>query len=203
MTNINIRAYRKNTIIANNFVSGRISQSQMILFDNIKDANIYAKSGDTFFGCVISDNNGRYHLSSLPTGNIKIIVDRLGYTGDSTFVNVTPISNIDSVNFSLIQTFVGVKKIDEIIPASYKLYQNYPNPFNPATNIKYQITKNGIVSLKVFDILGREVVELINEKQNPGFYEVSFNASGLPSGVYFYTLKTGEFKETKKLLLLK
>jgi phosphatidylserine/phosphatidylglycerophosphate/cardiolipin synthase-like enzyme len=88
-------------------------------------------------------------------------------------------------------------------PSTYLLYQNYPNPFNPATTIRFQIPFRQRIELKVYDILGREVATLINEEKLAGVYEVTFNASNLASGVYFYQLKTKDFMESKKLLLLK
>ena len=88
-------------------------------------------------------------------------------------------------------------------PSSYSLYQNYPNPFNPSTTIRFQIPFRQRIELKVYDILGREVATLINEEKLAGVYEVTFNASNLASGVYFYQLKTKDFMESKKLLLLK
>ncbi|HSH65540.1 MAG TPA: T9SS type A sorting domain-containing protein [Bacteroidia bacterium] len=89
------------------------------------------------------------------------------------------------------------------MPSEYKLYQNYPNPFNPSTTIKYQVKETGIVSLKIFDILGAEVTTLLNEVKNPGTYEISFDASSLTSGVYFYRIQAGSFTAVKKLLLVK
>jgi hypothetical protein len=83
------------------------------------------------------------------------------------------------------------------------LNQNYPNPFNPITTISYSIKENGLVTLKVFDILGKEVATLANESQQEGFYSVEFNAEELPSGIYFYTLTSSSFKQTKKLILLR
>ena len=91
----------------------------------------------------------------------------------------------------------------------FELLQNYPNPFNPTTTIKYVIANVAkqfaglLVQLKVYDVLGREVATLVNEKQTPGNYSVKFNASALTSGVYFYTLKAGKFISTKKLVLIK
>ncbi|NNG26605.1 MAG: T9SS type A sorting domain-containing protein [Ignavibacteriaceae bacterium] len=85
----------------------------------------------------------------------------------------------------------------------FELYQNYPNPFNPTTIIKYDINELAVVELTVFDILGREIVMLVNEEKAAGRYEIVFDASSLPSGVYFYQLETGSFVETKKMLLLK
>ncbi|MBU1799846.1 MAG: T9SS type A sorting domain-containing protein, partial [Bacteroidetes bacterium] len=95
------------------------------------------------------------------------------------------------------------------IPTEFSLSQNYPNPFNPSTIIKYSIPRSAEyhsvqhTTLKVFDILGREVATLVNKQQNAGNYEVIFNASNLSSGVYFYRLKSRNFVETKKLILLR
>ncbi|MBN1407792.1 MAG: glycoside hydrolase family 127 protein [Calditrichaceae bacterium] len=88
-------------------------------------------------------------------------------------------------------------------PQLFKLYQNYPNPFNPSTLISYQLPANAFVTLKVYDILGKEVKTLINEKQDTGSHSVQFNASNFANGVYFYRLKTETYQDTKKLLLLK
>ena len=86
---------------------------------------------------------------------------------------------------------------------TYDLSQNYPNPFNPSTTIKYQIPNAGNVTLKVYDILGREVITLVDEFKNAGRYEVNFNAGKLASGVYIYTIKSNDFTASKKLMLLK
>ena len=88
-------------------------------------------------------------------------------------------------------------------PREYSLMQNYPNPFNPATTISYTIPENGLVTIKVYDILGKDVAELVNEIKEVGSYAVTFNAAELPSGIYFYTLTSGNFTTTKKLILLK
>jgi hypothetical protein len=89
------------------------------------------------------------------------------------------------------------------IPESYTLYQNFPNPFNPSTTIKYSIPQASFVTLKVYDILGREVQSLVNEEKPTGSYEIKFNGSYLSSGVYFYRMHAGSFVSTKKLILLK
>ena len=88
-------------------------------------------------------------------------------------------------------------------PTSFLLYQNYPNPFNPSTTIKYSVPNQSIVSLKLFDVLGSEIKTIVNEEKPIGNYEVNFDASNLPSGVYFYRLQAGDFVETKKMVLLK
>ncbi len=87
--------------------------------------------------------------------------------------------------------------------ASFNLDQNFPNPFNPATHLRFEIPVSEFVTLKVFDVLGREVATLVNERKSPGTYEVEWNASVTPSGVYFYRLSAGSFTVTKKMSLLK
>jgi trimeric autotransporter adhesin len=96
----------------------------------------------------------------------------------------------------------GVNNNNEISD-KFELSQNYPNPFNPSTKINFNIPKSGNVKLNVFDASGKEVAELVNENLNAGIHEVTFNASALSSGVYFYTLKSNDFVETKKMTLVK
>ena len=106
---------------------------------------------------------------------------------------------------------VGIQNISSEIPSGFSLYQNYPNPFNPVTKIKfdiaqhtpYPLSRGENVTLKIYDITGREIQTLVKEKLNPGSYEVTFDGSNFVSGVYFYQLRTRDFIETKKLVLLK
>lgn len=95
------------------------------------------------------------------------------------------------------------EKENNISPAEFMLSQNYPNPFNPSTTISYQLAMGGYISLKVYDVIGNEVVTLVNEEKPAGTYEVQFDASKLSSGIYFYKLQAGSFVETKKMILLK
>ena len=99
----------------------------------------------------------------------------------------------------------GVTGMDKeiITNVNFALHQNYPNPFNPITTISYELPKAGKVSIKIFDLLGREITTLVDEYKNAGSYEVEFKANYLPSGVYFYQLKTGDYIFTKKMVLLK
>jgi aminopeptidase N len=92
---------------------------------------------------------------------------------------------------------------DQTQPDDFGLEQNYPNPFNPSTKIKYQIADAGIVNLRIYDVLGNEIATLINKEMQAGSYEVEFDASNLPSGIYYYTLNAGEFTQTRKMILLK
>lgn len=106
--------------------------------------------------------------------------------------------------YGLDSVTVGVNDLaDGTLPLEYKLFQNYPNPFNPTCRIKFQITRGERVTLKIYDIMGKEVATLIDEVKNPGTYETEFNATGLSSGVYFYRITSGNFSETKKLMLMK
>jgi hypothetical protein len=88
-------------------------------------------------------------------------------------------------------------------PHGFSLEQNYPNPFNPTTNFEFRIVDFGLVSLKVYDILGNEVATIVNEELPAGNYKYQWNAAGLASGVYFYRLQAGKFVDTKKLILLR
>ena len=96
----------------------------------------------------------------------------------------------------------SVKSTEEL-PTRYSLHQNYPNPFNPTTTISYQLPMQNHVTLKVFDMLGREVATLVNGVEEPGYKSINFNANRLSSGMYFYRLQAGNYIETKKLVLLK
>ena len=98
---------------------------------------------------------------------------------------------------------IGIKNGGENSPVSFNLYQNYPNPFNPLTRIYYELPENSYVRLSVYDILGREVKSLVDEEIPRGKHESDWNASGLPSGVYFYKMEAGNYTQTKKMVLLK
>jgi hypothetical protein len=105
-------------------------------------------------------------------------------------------------------TLVGITQNTNIVPEKFNLHQNYPNPFNPSTKIRFEFPLSkgglkGVVTLKIFDILGKEIQTLVNEQLQPGTYEVTFDGSNLPSGIYFYKLTSGYFTATKKLVLLK
>jgi flagellar assembly factor FliW len=92
---------------------------------------------------------------------------------------------------------------EEYIPIEFSLSQNYPNPFNPTTKIEYSIPKAGLVRLKVYNLLGREVAAIVNQSQAAGKYSVNFNAGLLSSGLYFYKIQVGNYFLIKKMLLMK
>ena len=104
---------------------------------------------------------------------------------------------------SLSELITGINKKTEYLLFKFSLSQNYPNPFNPTTTISYQLPEKSIVTLKVYDILGREIAELVNESKEAGNYKVTFDASNLSSGIYYYQIKAGNFVQSRKMLLIK
>ncbi|MBK7497597.1 MAG: T9SS type A sorting domain-containing protein [Ignavibacteriales bacterium] len=94
-------------------------------------------------------------------------------------------------------------EVDIDLPLDYSLDQNYPNPFNPTTTIRYAIPEDNFVSIKLYDVLGNEVITLVNEQKQAGRYEMLFNASNIASGVYYYQINSGSFTQTRKLMLMK
>lgn len=100
-------------------------------------------------------------------------------------------------------TTTDVRQISSEVPDKFSLKQNYPNPFNPSTKIIYELKSAGFVSLKVYNVMGKEVTELVNEKQHTGIYEVTFDGINLPSGVYYYKIEADGFTDVKKMSLIK
>jgi hypothetical protein len=205
-----------------NRVGGRILRSPNIPPVALRGAIIYTVIGNKFKSYAVSNERGNYLIDSLPSGNMLILVERIGYHSDYRYVQVGPF-NTDSIHFYLARV-ASVNPPVEFVPEDYALYQNYPNPFNPVTKISFSLplpSHGGVhaVRLVVYDIIGREVAVLIpplgggQEGLKPGTpacrslgagrYEVVFDGTNYPSGVYFYELYTGEFIETRKMLLLK
>jgi hypothetical protein len=164
--------------------------------------NCFAVSGTDLFagiltGVVLSTNNGA------------------NWTSVSTGLSGSPLALAVEGTTLLVGTQYGgvwKRQLSEMItdvdnggesPAVFTLKQNYPNPFNPNTTIKYELPKPSEVRLSVFDLLGREVSLLVNERRDAGGHEVTFDGSHLASGVYFYRLQAGDFVQSKKLLLMK
>lgn len=142
-----------------------------------------------------------------------------GWTGSGTAPYTSPDSSgVDSVvshpiispivEIARWTTTVGINNISSEIPTVYDMFQNYPNPFNPVTKIKFDIPSSGVnansnVRLIIYDALGKEVAALVNERLDPGSYEVDFNAESFPTGIYFYRIEAGDFVKVKKMILMK
>jgi len=129
-------------------------------------------------------NNYSYTDRSLTTGSYSYRLKQVDFNGNFEYFNLNNEVNIGT-------------------PSAYALSQNYPNPFNPSTTINFDIPTDGNVSLKLYDMSGKEVATLLNEVRSAGYYSVNFNASQLTSGVYFYTIAADNFSATKKMLLVK
>ena len=100
-------------------------------------------------------------------------------------------------------TLTGVEKNPTSVPTVYDLSQNYPNPFNPTSTIRYDIPKTGFVNISVYNILGEKISVLVNEMKSPGHYEIIFDAKKLSSGIYIYSIRAGDFIQSKKMILMK
>jgi hypothetical protein len=98
---------------------------------------------------------------------------------------------------------IGIQQISSDIPGTFTLHQNYPNPFNPNTNIKFEIPISAFINITIFDALGKEITVLANKNVNAGIYNVNWDASGYPSGVYFYRIITENFTQSRKMILIK
>lgn len=195
--------------------------------DTAAAANILSKNGFINFTINLLDASTNNVVGTVK--DIKLTCNNLyGYqyipyqlstegTGTQTVrARVTVTTNLDNIKTSVINgngyehstsgietKSVSLHQLKLITVKEYALDQNYPNPFNPTTTISYRIKADGFVTLKIYDILGNEVKELINEYKSQGNYNVNFDAGSLASGVYFYQLRSGDFTATKKLLLLK
>ena len=170
--------------------------------DNISDkVNIILMRSDTLFTSIGKS------IVSATNAYLWNVPDSL--QADSTYkIKITSIDDSTlsstSTNSFIIKakTTTGVKN-ENIIAKEYKLYNNYPNPFNPSTTIKFDIKESGLVSLKIYDILGREVRTLLDEEKPAGSYKINFDAANLPSGIYLYRIQSGNFNSVKKMILLR
>lgn len=166
-----------------------------------------------YFSSLVSSSSGVLFGASGPgvhtsTDNGQTWVDISGNIGTShnlVSIIITPMGHLITGGYDVFRSrsvLTGATPA-EVQPVSFRLMQNYPNPFNPATNIEFQIANFGLVTLKVFDLLGREVATLVNEVMQPGGYERVFEAQGLASGVYLYRLEAGGAVQARKLVLMR
>lgn len=176
---------------------------------SIGTKNIFVSSIQS--GFYVSNNYGQNWILKNDglNGNTAILTSYR--YGDFLFLATSDVGGYRAIYRRPVLEVINIRKLSSNIPDMFKLYQNYPNPFNPTTIIKYNIPKlssphvlgGDLVVLKVFDILGRETVTLVNEKQSPGTYEVSFDGSKLSSGIYFYRIQADNFVQTNRMVLIK
>jgi hypothetical protein len=175
----------------------------------------FASDIRAYFGDVKS---WKFYVRCLSGGEVKLSWDLSQVPGRFNFTlfdvssgRVVDMRSVSEYVYNAVNNETREFRIDAVtgvseentIPKSYALYQNYPNPFNPSTTIEFDIPERTNVKLVVYDILGREVETLIDKELEPGKYKLNFNATNLPSGVYFYTLRTPKFTKTNKMLLIK
>jgi len=156
-----------------------------------------------FTTCIAFDNKGNmFGIKTSATGSgnlIKINPE----TGAGNLLSTNSYSGIEGLCILNSYPLTGIEDEKTVSPFVYSLEQNYPNPFNPVTSINYSVAKAGVVKIKVFDVLGREISTPVNEAKQPGKYTVQFNAAALSSGVYFYSITTDNYSSVKKMQLLK
>jgi hypothetical protein len=201
----------------NDMHDGTISAGDTWLKNNLDGYIQWAKTNNSLFILTFDEDDGSSNnqIATIFVGQmvkggtfankidhlniLRTIEDmfRIGYAGSSVDSSAIP------SNYWLYTTGLNSEKNQPKIPQSFHLFQNYPNPFNPSTMIKYDLPKEGFVTLKIYNILGKEAKTLVSEYESAGTYNIAFNASDLPSGIYFYRLSSGNFAQVKKLLLLK
>lgn len=174
-------------------------------------------SGATTYHLQVASNSALDSIGGFINGNV-VFDTTLGdttaklstpLTADTIYYwHVSATDTAGTSNYSPIAVYATGTEIDAIhepgrIPKEFALYQNYPNPFNPTTVISYSLPQNSFVTISVYDALGREVTTLVNTRQSAGHHSISFDASNLPSGVYFYRLQAGAYMQTEKLVFLK
>ena len=164
---------------------------------SLTSAEIFDPISKTFSSAG-SLNEGRFEHLAFGLNNNKVLITGGAY--DVSPNGSIAIASAELFNYNYVPTSIENTKNKKL---SYLLFQNYPNPFNPTTIIKYEIPKTSLVTLKIYDILGRVVKTLVNEKESIGSYKVEFNASRLASGIYFYRIQAGDYVQTKKMILLK
>lgn len=163
-------------------------------------ANVYlARStdgGETFENIKINNN---------PVNLTGSLLDYIGVSAYNGKIRPVWMGNNYSIVTAIVDSFynIGINTISTEVPEKYALHQNYPNPFNPVTGIEFDLAEQSIVKIVVYDITGREIEKLVNQKLSAGKYKADWNAAGYPSGVYFYKLETEGYRETKKMILIK
>jgi len=149
-------------------------------------------------------SSGADSIVTIPGDSQQFIAAQLITQGTSNLNSVTKLKALsDSIKIFYDLNILDTNDYIPPLPESFLLYQNYPNPFNPVTTIKYQIPNTVNVSIKIYDVRGRFISEIVNREYKPGVYEIQWNGAGYSSGIYFYRIKAGDYTETKKMALVK
>jgi hypothetical protein len=182
-------------------ISGRISNASGTPITGARLVMHDATGATVGFG--VSNGIGDYEIDAAPTGTLAVHGDLVGLAGVQGSLVIPP--NTYSISSNIVLGASGTSGVsaDETTPTSFALDQSYPNPFNPITTIRYRIPEKLHVVLKVYNVLGKEVMTLVDEVQSGGVKSVAFDASGLSSGLYFYRIQAGAFTDVKRAMLLK
>jgi photosystem II stability/assembly factor-like uncharacterized protein len=202
------------TLSGNNLFAAAVDGIYKTDRNNINWVRVFQTINNSAFYKILSINNvlvicsSIYIYTSIDSGNTwNLLYTALPNKPIKTMGNNSDYLYVSIGNTGLIKRpvagLIGVKQISSETPFNYVLYQNYPNPFNPSTKIGYELPKAANVSVKIFDILGKEISELVNQFQQAGKYETVFDGKNLPGGIYFYKIKTDNFESTKKMMLVK
>ncbi|MBT8380685.1 MAG: T9SS type A sorting domain-containing protein [Ignavibacteria bacterium] len=180
----------------------------------VSSSDIYISNDQFTTGVIYLANNRNLYLSTNFGDNFNLVktfnknIVGIYKKHDSNLLYAATKHKIYEISPDSVQIIKSLPIPNDVLniyplPIDFELSQNYPNPFNPNTTIKYQVPELSFVTIKVYDILGTEVATLVNEQKPARSYEVEFDGSGFPSGIYFYQLQAGDFIETKKMVLLK
>jgi hypothetical protein len=205
-----------------NIIQGKTWYGSALVDPNTNDSTYKILAGDPESGTGWYEGDGwisgprpgdrRFYLTSGPfnlapgdTQEIAYAIHVAKWRSNAGSVTYLKEQNKIIREFYISETLAAAKQEEpiKIIPTEYVLEQNYPNPFNPATTISYQLPVDGYVTFRIYDMLGSEVVTLVNEYKTAGSYFITWNAENLAGGVYFYTIESGGFFKTKKMMLLK
>ncbi len=205
----------KNSVIKNSLMSLIVGDTVTAVYDTLFGGSynyfevkgtrydqFYAQSGQKIITRI------KVNLSALLIRTEPKIFDYTITNAGSVYFDSLDYLENNPYRNSLPEIITNRKSIEGVVfyrnlPMKFVLYQNYPNPFNPSTTINYEIPSAGIVTIKIYDVLGREIETLVNEEKNPGRYKIKFDASNLASGLYFYRITSNNFTDTKKMLLMK
>ncbi len=208
------------TIESYNLQRGLINDGDTLINPHNNEPTVFALSGDPAVGTGWFEGSAwpggpppgdrRYYITTgpltmAPGDTQEVVIAIFLSQGSNNIQSVAALKErgLEIQNYYGAYNITGVKESAPSLVRDFKLLQNYPNPFNPVTNISFVTSRSSFVSLKVYDVLGREVAALVNEEKQAGTYSIQFDGSNLASGIYYYRMKAGDFTATKKSILLK
>ena len=196
--NVGVRPVHSNGIVR---LGGFIRNTANV---SLAGVSVVATENGEVAGIGVSDGTGAYSIDAIVSGDVTLTADRDGYASKIASITIAPSTySVDNVNVTLSPSGPTSVSPTNEIPSAFGLEQNYPNPFNPSTNIEFRVAAPGLTTFEVYNLLGQKVATLVNEMLTANTYTISFDASRLGSGTYFYKLTSGSFVETKKMVLMK